>query len=352
MRNLNILLLVGIVLLLSGCSGDSLTPTDPQQTTTDDSQIPQEVGDLLNKYALSDEELTPQAVLDGLDPIPPELVKDCDVFAVTFVWGSVFNTSPTENAITDWSGKLWVNGVAVVHPRRTIDFERGEDSILVSDIPAVAAWVSYTTGDFDGIHFLVFLKRDIIYITPPMLTFETGQTKLVFSFFQLTRLLAYYHLDNGQGVAVHARRLWENVCPGGLIEGRWIKEESFGGKGRFHGWWMDYLGNPTGYLNGIFWTNDDHTREFSGHASGLFTDHIIAEFRGHWFFDDPRMCPMCGEGHGGFRGKFKFLTNDGKTGILAGEFGDYSLPPDDLDMPFNGTWKVECPWVDIIDNGQ
>ena len=127
-----------------------------------------------------------------------------------------------------------------------------------------------------------------------------------------------------------------------MMRGKWIKESSFDDHGRFEGMWLSQNGIPLGYLNGRYWTTDDGEQLIDGSVSGLYTDQIIANLRGHWHYDDPRMCPMCGVGHGKFAGRI-YLTNSNAAGEFRGEFGDWSLPPDDLVMPFSGGWRMHCP---------
>jgi hypothetical protein len=72
---------------------------------------------------------------------------------------------------------------------------------------------------------------------------------------------------------------------------------------------------------------------------------------GYWFYDDMRMCPMCGEGHGVFYGTFEDQMGSNRAGTIFGEFGDYSLPPDDIEMPYRGFWQYNCPVVSLTNIG-
>ena len=78
-------------------------------------------------------------------------------------------------------------------------------------------------------------------------------------------------------------------------------------------------------MNGRFWTNEDGRRVLEGSVSAYHTDEVMFHLRGSWLYDDMRMCPMCGVGHGVFHGKI-FRTNDRAIGEFHGEFGDWSLP--------------------------
>jgi hypothetical protein len=145
---------------------------------------------------------------------------------------------------------------------------------------------------------------------------------------------------------VLARRVWPGACPAGALRGRWIREDNSGAHGRFEGLWLDREGEPVGIYNGRFWTNNDHTREFEGWVSGLVTDQVIAEFKGAWCYYDPRLCPTCGDDHGLFRGKVRFLE-DNRVGVLKGYFGDLTNATDLAALPMVGVWKMICPFTDV-----
>lgn len=328
-----------MILVLAGCSSQ---PTSPDSPAAVPETIPAELQKLVDQYVPTAQGIPSEAQVTYLDPIPTELIGNCDIYAITFLWGDLFNSALTPGAITDWSGTLSVNGEAVVHVRYMIDFEPGEDSVLSHDNPSFAAWLSYTSNDLDGLSFLVFLKRDVVYVTPPVLTFKTAPITLKFSFRQLVKLDAFYRVDNSNGVIVHSRKVWQNVCPSGEMKGRWIKDSSNPTQGHFEGRWLDRWGTAIGYLSGRFWMNNDGRGELAGHVSGLVTDEVIAEIHGYWWFDDPMLCPMCGDDHGFFVGRYKYIN--GGTGKLKGEFG-YGLSPDDVELPFHGVWHDDCPYV-------
>jgi hypothetical protein len=125
----------------------------------------------------------------------------------------------------------------------------------------------------------------------------------------------------------------------GTLVGQWIKNEIFANDGLFDGVWYDEDSEPVSYYNGIFWTTEDNHQLFSGSLSGYYTDDVQGYIFGIWYYDDPRMCPMCGAGHGQFKGFF-VRYNDQGVGIIKGEFGDYTLPFDELVMPMTGIWKM------------
>jgi hypothetical protein len=344
-----IIFFLGIgVLAWAGCSDQPMTPQAPVDTAPQAQYVPPDLQKMLDRYTISDEGVASDPSLVAVNLSSALMVPDTgyDVYAVTFLWGSLLTGVQPPIIPTDWTGKLWVNGVARVDVRYTIDFEPGEDSLVPVDIPSAAAWVSQTAGDVDGISTLVFLKRGITYFMQPTLTFETKPFTISLPFDKLERLTAFYKVDNSSGVAILARRISYNACPAGLIKGEWIKEDIAGQKGTFSGIWVDRWGTPIGVMSGRFWTNEDGYGEFSGHLSGIQLTVVIAELKGVWRYDDPRMCPICGAGRGVFRGSFRYLNED-ISGQMRGEFGDFSLPPDQLKMPLIGVWQYTCPFTDI-----
>jgi hypothetical protein len=135
-------------------------------------------------------------------------------------------------------------------------------------------------------------------------------------------------------------------CEQGYMLGDWIRENIAGENGTFYGLWYEYNSEPSGIFSGIFWTTENGQKLFYGSVSGVITDQVIAEMYGKWFYDDPTMCPMCGTGHGQFRGVFFKLSEDG-VGFLRGEFGYADDMLNDT-LPLTGTWKWYCgfnPWT-------
>ena len=352
MRYLTLLTAVIFMVFLAGCSRNSTAPDQSGSNTINNQKLPESAQKILDQYLPEDLESENGEQPDYLDSLPVELIENCDIYSVTFLWGDVFNAATPSNDTTDWSGTLSMNADGVVHVLYEIDFEPGEDSVLIHNNPTFAIWISKTANDLDGLSFLIFLPRDIEYFAPPELTFETDPITLSFYFYELVELTAFYPVDESNGLIVYSRLIWENACPGGIIDGTWVKDGWLSDSGSFNGFWIDHLGDTVGCMSGIFWgANDGFTGKFSGSVSGLYTDQVIAEFEGHWYYDDPRMCPICGEGHGVFHGQFRYLE-DGRTGFMAGEFGDYSLPPDDIEMPMTGIWRFHCPWNDVAANSQ
>ncbi len=349
MKKLGCFLTLCLVLSLAGCN-ESPSPVIPDDTDPTPQDVPLEISQLLNEYRLLDEDLPSEPDPGDPNDYPPSLADTTwDVYAVTYLWGRIFNACLTNAAATVWDGTLSVNGVAVVYPALTIEFDHGQDSLLAYSTPSSAGWGSRTeTGDFDGISFLVFNKRGVVYITEPLLTFDTGPFTLSLSFSKLDNYLAFFSVDGCNAVAVHARRLRPPECVKGLLAGEWIKEEPFGQTGRMEGRWLDADGNPIGLYVGKFWHDETDVQprgRYEGSVSGYYTDEVIATFKGYWWYDDLRMCPMCGEGHGQFAGRV-FYANDPtvshqEVGSMKGEFG-WRESFEAVAYPMSGVWSLKC----------
>ncbi len=334
-----------IVVGLAGCSQDVTSPLVSKSDGIIRQEVPVEVQRLLDQHAVTEldpSELPSRAPSDWTSSsLTP---AGYDVYAVTIIWGDFFSTEPQPSVTTNWSGRLTLNGDGTVNVTQTIDFEPNEDSVLSHDAPHFAAWISFTQGDFDGLSFLVFVRHHTPSVVSPTLTFDTPPFSASWDFRTLSDFSAFYVVDNIHAVAVHSRRVWPNMCPGGFIRGEWIKNEIFADDGYIQGLWLDHRGKPLGVLSGEFWADPDGTRKLSGTISGVLTPMVIAEVHGTWWYDDPRMCPMCGAGHGQFRGRYRFLDH-GPTGSFRGEFGDYSLPLDERTLPMHGLWSQDCPSI-------
>jgi len=343
MKKIIFLLPILLLLLAFGCSRNDNAPIKPVDNPPQSSEMPDLVRNLLNQNTFSYDD---SAGIESLsaDFNPPSLFDTSyDIYAVAFLWGHLFNLSGTLPAITtDWTGSLYINGVANIAITRAISFERGQDSLLPRISPAMVEWISITNGDFDGIACLIFLKRGVVYVMAPTLHFATPPLNLEFSFDKLEKLSAYYVVDSTNAVAVQARRIYPRVCPEGIMIGEWIKVSNAGDSGFIKGEWLDQNSEPRGVFAGVFWTTADGQRPFYGWVSGQNTTQIIAYMRGIWLYDDPRDCPLCGTGHGRYKGIFKYASEPG-IGIVEGEFGDYSLPPGSLVLPLKGVWKTICP---------
>ncbi|MFQ5499583.1 MAG: hypothetical protein ACE5FH_07915 [Candidatus Zixiibacteriota bacterium] len=341
MKVLATLLSVLLLATLIGCGEQSAKPVGSNSQNTQTSTLPDEAMDMLAQLDMNPESLLSFAPASG-NPASPD--TGFDVYAVTYLWGAI-NPGGPSNPI-DWSGTLSVNGVAIIEPRHAIDFEPGEDSILEDSIPYLAEWVSITDQDVDGIMFIVRHQRGVVYFTQPLVTFATAPITIELDFSQLENFAGFFPTGPNSGVVVASHRIRPPHCPTGRLAGQWVLDSAFANHGHFEGVWMDHGNQPIGLMNGMFWTDSLGHGRFGGEVSGIDTDEVIAELHGVWYFDDMRLCPICGTGHGMFHGQFLNLA-DSSHGMLHGTFGDYSLPPSQPNMPLHGFWHQSCAGVAI-----
>jgi hypothetical protein len=267
-----------------------------------------------------------------------------DVYALVYLWGRLTNADVGPSTTTDWTGMLTTTAAGHLRPTIGLFFEEGQDSLVPTNANIHIAWVSFTENDFDGVAGLLFVDRDAAYVTPPTLIFDTEPFYLELPISVLDLFYGFYRVDNANGVAVHTRRIFSNDCPGGFLDGEWVRDDIGGMTGSFHGLWLDQDGSPVGYFNGQFWTESNGERRFSGQLSGYYSDEVIADLFGYWAYDDPRLCPICGSSHGWFRGRYVHLDNT-ISGTIKGVFGDYIQPPEENHLPLTGVWRQTCPWI-------
>lgn len=342
--NRKLLLLIGgivcVALFIINCSDKSTTPDRPDTRQSPSEPVPDNVAQYITTNSPDELQLA-EELIEELSSNNTTNISDYDIYAVTFVWGALFDPSGTSPA-TDWSGELTSNAVGNVDIAYPIDFEANQDQILPTDIVTKAAWVSSTEhGDIDGIICMVAVDRSVDYFAAPALTFSTGPFTHTFYFDELDEFAALYPVDQKHAVAVVSKLLWHPMCEGGVISGSWTKDDIAGATGSISGVWYDYTGTPVGIMNGMFETANDSQRTFSGWVSGYITTEVILEFEGKWMYDDYRECVLCGAGHGLFWGRYAYVSED-KSGYIQGTFGDYSLPVEELALPINGVWQDKC----------
>ena len=334
---------------LAGCAQEKSSPVSSENNTPQIEEIPSDVSILLDQYAV-EEEIDISEIAQLPADFDNSMLSDSmyDFYIVTFLWGKLSHTSPPTDLITDWSGSLSVNGPSKVFALLPINFEHNEDSLIPEDQPFGEMWASSTQNDFDGILFLVLYDKITPTFAPQILTFDTNPIELQFDFQQLIHMQAFYQIDSINSVAVHSQKIRPIVCPEGHFAGSWIKADSSQSHGSFEGLWFSHSGDTVGYLNGSFWTNEEGHGLLAGEVSGYYSDQVIIELYGTWFYDDYRLCPICGMGHGQFKGHFSFLEND-VVGYFKGEFGNFELPPNDQIMPFHGRWHFNCAHIMTYD---
>ena len=342
MKKRVIILTAFFILLYTGCGEKQDSPVNSNSYPQLPSDVPPDVKLLLDNYSAAEDINLPE-----IAPAPPNFdfrdINDSiyDAFVVVFIWGQLLPLGQPANGATVWDGSLSINGPSFVKTVAPIDFEQGQDSLVTEAVSSAENWGSTTHRGFDGLVFLVLYDKVTPTFAPQVLTFQTPPINLQFDFSQLISLYAYYQVDRVNGVAVHARKVRLSKCLEGYMNGHWHKSDTSDFTGNFRGLWFAHNGDTIGVMSGHFWKTDDGAQLLKGWVSGVYTDKVIMELHGVWFFDDPRMCPMCGSGHGQFKGRFQIL-NSLENGYFLAEFGDYSLPPNDRVMPLHGRWHVNC----------
>lgn len=345
MKIIGLFLAIAVVIMLAGCSEKPVSTIPAESFDVSARVIPPDVQRLFDQYALD-----MNAQSNGEPSRSTGFNADVnnsphDAYMVTFIWGSLHNvaTPSATHPLTDWSGSLTVNADGKISVTKPIAFEAGQDYLLPVISPKVAAWVSWTSGDFDGVSFIIHLRRATPSASATAITFATTPFTLRLTAKQMARFAAYYQISNTSGIAVLSHKIPPIIsCPSGLMVGHWVKANATGDHGTFNGLWMENNGDTTGVFSGRFWTESDGRRLFSGNVSGVFTDQIIAYLEGKWHYEDPRVCPLCGAGFGRFYGFFRYHDHNRIDGFLEGQFGSLTLPPNQLDLPLTGTWKVNC----------
>jgi len=342
--------MVLMLLILGGCSGnDPASVASSKDNGSSSSEIPQQIRQQLDQADFDESNIGDKIEMAYSFDWPPDYNDTSyDVYAVTYLWGTFVPSTDQAADPTDWTGMLSMNAEGNIGVLSTIDFEPGQDAIIPTDAPTTVAWKSITLQDLDGISILVFFKRGNEYFVAPELTFKTSPVTFGIPIGQLDDYLDFFMVDQNNGVAVHAHKVKRHICPGGEFTGEWVRVRNGLDSGYFKARMTNQNGRHVGDMLGEFWQDEgDYHYDLQGVVIYPDSDIVIAKLLGRWFYDDPRLCPMCGAAHGQFEGKI--IYGDGVTGKFIGEFGDYALPPEQLNMPMHGRWHLSC--VDIaVDN--
>jgi len=330
------LLTAAFLLALVSCGRQSTAPE--QSASFPAGEIPGEVQARLDQYVIQDEDALASLAPGNFDP--NDHLNDYDVYAVTYLWGAFM---PVGSTPLVWDGKTWSNAVGAIRVVSDIDFEEGEEILFDSTLPGQFGWISSTARDLDGVSFLLFVKRGVVYIAPPMLTFETQPITFSIPVEELANHTSYHPVDQASGVAVFSRQIRNSPCPGGHLGGTWVFDLNTRAQGHFSGVWLSSNHEVAGVLSGRFWTDEQGHRLLSGQVSGTVTDQVIMELEGIWCLT-PHLgisaCPTCA-GIGYFVGRWKYTDGSG-VGKFAGHFGEPDLTAPTPELPFRGMWVQHC----------
>jgi hypothetical protein len=335
MRKIYVVLVAFAALVLFACSKQSTQPAE--QASLSPGDIPAEVQAKLDSYIVQDED-----ALASLAPGHPDLsdhFNDYDVYAVTYLWGSFF---PMGGSPIVWDGRSSANAEAAIRVVTNIDFEEGEAIHFDSTQPSVFGWTSSTLNDLDGVSFLLFVKRGVVYVVPPVLAFETHPISFTIPIEALAHHASYHPVDHSSGVAVFARQIRNAPCPHGYLAGRWVFDENTRASGHFRGDWLSRDHQVAGALSGVFSTDTEGHHLFRGQVSDPAME-VFIELEGVWNLTPHlgnALCATCNN-MGYFVGRWKRTDGSG-GGKLAGNFGDPNLTSDTPELPFRGMWVEHC----------
>ncbi len=336
MRKSLLILLTLILAAAWSCSEDRTT------TPAGENQVPADVQKLIDRFAMPvPMELDPAMThIRGGNPADSPPYANYDVYAITILWGSLMNLGGNPGTTVDWSGTVSVNGVVTFDVLHTVSFETNQDHLIPTNNPALVAWESFTTNDFDGINCLLYVDKDIVYVTQPLLTFDTDPFAISYGLEELSNLTEFHLVNNTLGFAIAARKIYSNTCPAGMINGFWIRDDLGGATGSIQGEWLNADGSPVGPFAGTFATSNTGLRTFEGVVSEGALTVVKYYVYGTWYYDDPSMCPICGTGHGQFAGFYTDMNRNLK-GVIKGEFG-WAPSPTVNQLPMTGQWIEMC----------
>ncbi|PKK83746.1 MAG: hypothetical protein CVT49_06925 [candidate division Zixibacteria bacterium HGW-Zixibacteria-1] len=358
-------LILSLVGFLAGCGEDSTSPSDDDLLT---------IADEFGGYTPTDEQAAfgDPVLLDDMDadkiyddellasPAVDSIIDEsiAGAYALRIVWGSLrYDSTITE--ITDWSGSLTVSrGAEIV--RRTIRFEDGQDYILDRTDRTLIEWVSLTTVHFDGIFVNIYIPPVVtddsamIAEEPVTVTFETGPLMVSFSTDQLPALDTVFYLeDSVNAVAFHGFKVEPMGCPNGFLDGRWGTDTT--GLGVFNGRWIASNGMLAGYIHGEWGQDSAGANYFVGKyidINGQFEGLLKGTYRWMPFGNMNGLQNGRVPCHGGgkFYGHF-YDAERNPIGVLKGRF---RLPKDNTDGDmgyFFGRWKKFCSSVATVNDG-
>jgi len=307
-----------------------------------------------------DDELLASPVIQGW-------VIDPNVLAFHFraVWGQLCYDS-TVTTPTDWTGSLTLSRGGIL-TRRLIHWELNQDFLLPRDTREVVKWQSTTTVHHDGLAFDLLIPWVIVYDTtfivdalddttftvdtiapePFTLTFETGPYTRTFDMRELAALDTIVYVDDADSNAVvfQGYQKFRNVCPRGVLSGRWGYDED--GNGIFKGIWHSRFGYVDGYVEGTFGVNDNDEQVFFGKwidRSGEFEGLLAGTYGLHPSINSSEMAKR--RAGGWLEGKI-YDADEAEIGALKGRFkSHYNFPAG----WFQARWKLHCFEVPEVDN--
>ncbi|MCP4685673.1 MAG: hypothetical protein GY867_09530 [bacterium] len=304
-------------------------------------------------------------------PLIQDWVVDPNVLAFHFraVWGQLCYDSTVTTA-TDWTGSLTISRGGLL-TRRLICWELNQDFLLPRTARELVDWQSTTTVHHDGLAFDLLIPWvtgydstmvvdtiddttfDTAYVVdtvlpePFTLTFETGPYTRTFAMEELAALDTVVYVDDADSNAVvfQGYQKFRNVCPRGILSGRWGYDEE--GNGIFRGIWHSRFGFADGYVQGFFGVNDDDEQVFYGKwvdRDGRFEGLLAGTYGLH---PSVNASEMAKKRAGGWLDGRIYDANESEIGALKGRFKSHVNFPSGW---FQARWKLHCAEVPVVDD--
>ncbi len=293
-------------------------------------------------------------------------VIDPAVLAFHFraVWGQLCYDSAVTTP-TDWTGSLTLSRGGVI-TRRLIRWELNQDFLLPRTTREVVEWQSTTTVHHDGLAFDLLIPWQTTYDTtfvvdtlddttftvdtiapePFTLTFATGPYTRTFDMEELAALDTIVYVDDvdSNAVVFQGYQKFRNVCPKGVLSGRWGYDED--GNGIFAGVWHSRHGFVDGYVRGNFGVNDQEEKVFYGKwidRDGRFEGLLAGYYDLH---PSTNASETAKKRAGGWLAGRIFDANESVIGELRGRFKSHFNFPAGW---FQARWKLHCAEVPEVD---
>jgi len=277
------------------------------------------------------------------------------------LWGQLTYDS-TVTTPTSWDGSLTLSRGGII-TRRLIAWELNQDFLLPRTSREVVEWQSTTTVHHDGLAFDLLIPWvttydstmvvdtiddttfdttyavDTIVPEPFTLTFETGPYTRTFEMRELAALDTVVYVDDvdSNAVVFQSYQTFRNVCPRGVLAGRWGYDEE--GNGIFKGVWHSRFGYVSGYVEGMFGVNDEKKPVFYGKwidRSGQFEGLLAGRYGLH---PSTNASENAKQRAGGWLDGKIFDADENEIGVLKGRFKSHVNFPSGW---FQARWKLHC----------
>lgn len=306
--------------LLVSCSSDRdpIAPSTPSPEGTSALEQPNGGWTATNETpAFGDADLLASGIAEDADDSALDLLEigprepGGKLYAVTIRWGQLDQDDETsigrsreEGDTFDWSGSLETTrgGIGLL---RTLRFEPEDHIVRPRANRQTLAWISHTGEGADGIRVLVYEPPPVEGESSAEVCFRTPLLERCFATEELADLDLMVDIEGdvaGNRVHFTAWLVDTEHDVRGFLGGRWQGADG-DSVGHFSGRWVGNRGQLSGFLRGIYGTNDAGEQVFYGKyidRSGLFrgfvrgsweetesTDHgTRGRFVGHWWNGD------------------------------------------------------------------